>query len=211
MSKTYLACELALLFVGLPAAMALRALPRLPIPVLLVAAAACAVALVHDPRFDSTQLWNTHGTCEHLRPVLASFGVLALATLALVAWLTPHALFDLVRTRPRLWLLVMVFYPVASVYPQEIIYRAFFFHRYAPLFPNTFACVAASAVLFAFGHVFFPRPWIAMGLTLVGGVLFGHHYAQSRSLLLVSIEHALFGQVMFTVGLGRFFYHGGSG
>jgi membrane protease YdiL (CAAX protease family) len=211
MSKIYLACELAVLFVGLPAAMALRALPRLPIPVLLVAAGVCAAVLVQDPQFDSTQLWNTHGTHEHLRPVLASFGALALATLALVAWLTPHALFDLVRTRPRLWLLVMVFYPVVSVYPQEIIYRAFFFHRYAPLFPSTLACVAASAVLFAFGHVFFPRPWIAMGLTLVGGVLFGRHYAQSRSLLLVSIEHALFGQVMFTVGLGRFFYHGSNG
>jgi hypothetical protein len=45
-------------------------------------------------------------------------------------------------------------------------------------------------------------------LTLVGGVLFGYHHALSRSLLLVSIEHALFGQVMFTVGLGRFFCHG---
>jgi hypothetical protein len=67
----------------------------------------------------------------------------------------------------------------------------------------------ASAVVFAFGHVMFPRPWVAMGLTLLGGLLFGYHYAQSGSLLLVSIEHALFGQVLFTVGLGRFFYHRG--
>jgi membrane protease YdiL (CAAX protease family) len=207
MAKSYLVCELALLFVGVPGAMALRYLPRAPIPVLLAGAIGCSVALLHDPAFDRTQLWNAAGARAHLPSVLLLFAALGAAALVLVAWLTPHALFDFVRTRPRLWLLVMILYPLLSVYPQEIIYRAFFFHRYAALFPSTFACVAASSALFAFAHVFFPRPWIGMGLTLAGGVLFGAHYAQSRSLLLASIEHALFGQLMFTVGLGRFFYH----
>jgi membrane protease YdiL (CAAX protease family) len=140
--------------------------------------------------------------------MLSVFAVLALSLTAIVAWRAPDILFDLVRTRPRLWVLVMMFYPIVSVYPQEVIYRAFFFHRYAPLFPATTSRVVASAALFAFAHLSFPRRLVALSLSFVGGLLFGYHYAQSRSLLLASIEHALFGQLVFTVGLGRFFYHG---
>lgn len=207
--KVYLACELAILFVGLPAAMAFRVLPRAPIPVLLVAAGACTAALLRDPTFDRARLWNAPGALAHAPGMLLLFAALALALAALVAWLAPHALFDFVRSRPRLWLLIMVLYPLFSVYPQELVYRAFFFHRYAPLFPSAFACIAASSVVFALGHLMFPQPWVAMGMTLIGGVLFGYHYALSGSLLLASIEHALFGQALFTLGLGRFFYHRG--
>src|SRR5215472_6991428 len=103
--------------------------------------------------------------------MLAGFAVLGALIVAAVVWLAPEDLFDLVRHRPRLWLLVMVFYPVASVYPQEIIYRAFFFHRYGALFPTDAGRIVASAAVFAIGHVFFRRPWIAMTLTFVGGLL----------------------------------------
>jgi membrane protease YdiL (CAAX protease family) len=209
MDRLGLALELVLLFVGIPAAMARRLVPRAPIPVLLVAAAGCSVVLMRDPSFDRTALWNARGAREYGVAMLLGFVQLAVALTALVAWRAPASLFDLVLSRPLLWALVMVLYPLVSVYPQEIIYRAFFFHRYAPLLPDTASRVAVSALVFAFGHVFFPRPWIAMGLTFAGGVLFGWHYAESRSLLLASIEHALFGQLMFTIGLGRFFYHGG--
>jgi membrane protease YdiL (CAAX protease family) len=204
-----LACELVVLFAGIPAAMAWRAIPRAPIPVLLLGAGACLLALVRDPSFDRGALWNVPGAIAHAGSVAVVFALFALVLAGLAAWLTPHTLFDFVRERPRLWALVMVFYPLVSVYPQEIIYRAFFFHRYAALFPGTAAMAVASAVTFAFGHVMFPRPWVAMGLTLLGGLLFGYHYAVSGSLLLVSVEHALFGQVLFTVGLGRFLYHRG--
>jgi uncharacterized protein len=211
MAKAYLAAELVLLFVGIPAAMALRIVPRAPIPVLVVAAALTSAALVRDPSFDRQRLWNVAGALAHARGMALLFVALAVAVAVVVAWLTPEALFDMVKRRPALWLLIMVFYPLVSVYPQEIIYRAFFFQRYGALFPSTMACVVASSAAFAFGHVFFPRPWVAVGMTFVGGLLFGYHYAVSGSLLLASIEHALFGQLMFTVGLGRFFYHRGAG
>jgi hypothetical protein len=35
-------------------------------------------------------------------------------------------------------------------------------------------------------------------------------YEESHSLLLVSIEHAVFGQLLFTIGLGRYFYSRGA-
>jgi hypothetical protein len=208
MREVTLGWELAILFLGLPCAMLFGLIPRAPIPVLLFAAGVCCTALLRDPTFDRHRLWNAAGAFAHARAMLMVFAALALSLTAIVAWRAPGSLFDLVRTRPKLWLLVMVFYPLVSVYPQELVYRAFFFHRYAQLFPTAASRVIASAALFAFAHVFFPRPSVSMSLSFVGGLLFGQHYAQSGSLLLASLEHALFGQVVFTIGLGRFFYHG---
>jgi membrane protease YdiL (CAAX protease family) len=188
--------------------MFVRVVPRVPILVLVIAAAACSAALATDPTFPSEWLWNAPGAMRYAGHMLVEFAVLAALIVAGVAWIVPGHLFDLVRTRPRLWLLVMVFYPIFSVYPQEVIYRAFFAHRYAELLPALGARVAASAAVFAFGHVFFPRAWIAMSLSFAGGLLFAYHYEESHSLLLASIEHALFGQLVFTVGLGRYFYAG---
>jgi membrane protease YdiL (CAAX protease family) len=45
-------------------------------------------------------------------------------------------------------------------------------------------------------------------MTLVGGLLFAHTYWKTRSLLVSAIEHALYGCLLYTIGLGRFFYHG---
>jgi len=118
----------------------------------------------------------------------------------------PETLFSLVLTRPGLWLLVMIFYPVLSVYPQELIYRAYFFHRFKPLFGDGLGMIAASAVLFGFVHIIFGN-WISIALTAIGGILFGATYRKSNSLLLTCVEHALFGDFIFTIGIGRYFYH----
>ena len=45
-------------------------------------------------------------------------------------------------------------------------------------------------------------------MTAAGGWLFARDYARHRSLTLVCLEHAAYGCVIFTVGLGRFFYSG---
>jgi membrane protease YdiL (CAAX protease family) len=207
-SRLYLACEILALFVGLPVSMYARIVPRFPILVLLIAAGVCVGFLCSDPGFPRAFLWNVQGARDHARGALLGFAVLGALLVAVVAWRMPGHLFDLVRTRPRLWILVMVLYPVLSVYPQEIVYRAFFFQRYAELLPTAAIRIGASALAFAIGHVMFPRPWIAMSLTFVGGLLFAYHYEGSHSLLLVSVEHGLFGQLIFTIGLGRFFYSG---
>jgi hypothetical protein len=206
----YLTCELVLLFVGVPLAIHARWIPRVPILVLLVAAAGCTAALLIDPAFDRHVLWNADGAMTYAASMLEAFAVLSALVVGAVAWRSRDLLFDMVRTRPRLWLLIMAAYPLFSVVPQEIVYRVFFFHRYAALLPNDASRIVLSAAVFAIGHVFFPRPWIAMTLTFIGGVLFAYHYAVSHSLLLASVEHALFGQLMFTVGLGRFFYSRGA-
>jgi membrane protease YdiL (CAAX protease family) len=101
----------------------------------------------------------------------------------------------------------MVAYPIFSVYPQGLLYRAFFFERYATLFPGKWVMILASAAAFAFLHIVF-RNSLAVALTFAGGLLFAWRYAETASLATSSFEHALYGCWLFTVGLGPFFYHG---
>jgi hypothetical protein len=45
-------------------------------------------------------------------------------------------------------------------------------------------------------------------MTTAGGLLFARDYARHRSLSLTCLEHSLYGCLIFTIGLGRFFYTG---
>jgi membrane protease YdiL (CAAX protease family) len=101
----------------------------------------------------------------------------------------------------------MVMYPIASVYPQEVIFRAFFLCRYTAIFGDGWTILLASAATFAYAHILFGNG-VAVGLSFLGGLLFAWRYRTTQSLLVSSIEHALYGQLIFTVGLGEFFYHG---
>jgi hypothetical protein len=66
--------------------------------------------------------------------------------------------------------------------------------------------VVASALAFGFVHIIFGN-WLSVGLSAIGGVLFALTYQQSGSLVLTCIEHALFGDFIFTIGIGQFFFH----
>ncbi len=144
---------------------------------------------------------------QDLKPIALRFVVLA-PIIALLTWLTlPDSFLSLPRAAPALWLAIMVAYPLLSVWPQEMVYRAFLYHRYAPLFGKEWGYVAASAFAFGYAHMIFLN-WIAIAMAAFGGFLFARDYARHRSLTLVCLEHALYGCLIFTVGLGRFFYSG---
>ena len=200
--------ELLLLFVLPPALYANGMVHHvLLIPFLCILALLALLLLLLDKGFPRHQLWNTTDFRRHLLRVLLLFLATATALTLAVACLAPDRLWALPRSHPLLWMLVMVFYPLLSVYPQELIYRAFFFRRYAPLFGDGFALILASAAAFSYAHLIFGN-FLALGLTLAGGLLFAWRYRQTRSLLVTSLEHALYGQLIFTIGLGAFFYHG---
>jgi membrane protease YdiL (CAAX protease family) len=63
--------------------------------------------------------------------------------------------------------------------------------------------IAASSLAFSFVHIIFGN-WLAVGLCCLGGLLFSLTYQRSGSLLLASIDHALFGNFIL-LGLGSFF------
>jgi membrane protease YdiL (CAAX protease family) len=101
----------------------------------------------------------------------------------------------------------MGLYPVLAAAPQELIFRAFFFHRYAPIFPGPASLLAANALSFGLAHLLYAN-WIAVVLSTLGGLLFASRYWRTGSLLVVSLEHGLWGDLLFTVGVGGYLHSG---
>jgi membrane protease YdiL (CAAX protease family) len=207
MSRTALVIEFLTLFVVLPLAYRFSPLRVPALPLLWVVSGYAGWQLLRAPQFHRAQLWNAAPLAGQLWSILLLFGVVALALWLGVRYFVPDLAWDLVRRHPVFWMIVMVAYPVFSVYPQGLLYRAFFFERYAPLFPGRWTMIVASAAAFAFLHIVF-RNSLAVALTFAGGLLFAARYAETGSLATSSFEHALYGCWLFTVGLGQFFYHG---
>ena len=105
-----------------------------------------------------------------------------------------------------LWLLILILYPIFSAFPQEIIYRKFFFQRYDKLFKNKKILIITNALLFSFAHIIYLNP-IVIIFTFIGGLLMAISYSQHQSLFKVSVEHGLYGNIVFSSGLGNYFYH----
>jgi len=126
--------------------------------------------------------------------------------IALLYWLVPKELFKFIRRKPRTWAGVMVIYPFVSVIPQTIIYRVFFMHRYAYLFGNGWGMIAAATAAFGIGHVVFRHP-VPVIITAIGGFIFAFNYHTTGSAPLSAIEHALYGDLAFTIGYSYYLYH----
>lgn len=209
LARALLALEFSVLYVVVPLLLWFERarFGRMIVPTLVVMAVVFVVVLLRDRSFDRRRL----GTAGRFRADLPRILRRLLVGSALVTAATwafePDLFFRFPRENPRVWAIVMIAYPFFSVYPQEIIFRTFLFHRYRPLFPNETAMVAVSAVTFGLAHVFFAN-WWAPVLSTVGGWIFARTYARSRSTLLATVDHGLWGDVIFTVGLGWYFYGG---
>ena len=198
-----LAVEFVLLYLGTPLTIALELCPRyLIIPVLWVA---CLYAVIVIRRQGGT-VFTWHVDVKVLLGVLCRFVPAALALTLFTWWLYPELFFKLVREHPLLWALLIPLYSLFSVIPQEILFRRFFFFRYEEIFPNRAFLWISNAALFAYVHLVFGNA-IAPVFSFIGGLLFVYTYDKNRSLLMVSMEHALYGIAVFSVGLGGFFYH----
>jgi membrane protease YdiL (CAAX protease family) len=200
------AIEFFLLFLAGPALFAYTR-HRIPaIPALWAWTAWCLYALLRDPHFERRDLWDTSGFWRYAPGILGFFFVVLCIGIVLVRRYAPELFLGLPRSNPRVWALLMVLYPLLSVYPQGIVFRVLIFHRYRDIFGPGWAIVSASAVAFAWVHIAFHNR-LALILTGLGGVLFGLRYLQTGSLLISSFEHALYGCAIFTIGIGRSFYH----
>lgn len=217
--------ELLILFVGAPLPFVLGYVPmRWLMATLLLFGLATLVYLLMDPGFERRALWNWRGLWREAKRVglLFALGMALLAGLmaALTALRAAGVIdlhenvqwFALIRRNPALWAMIMIGYPIVSVYPQELIYRAFLFRRYRAILPTPATRVVASALLFGWVHVVFatadPATWLPVGLCTLGGLLFGYSYERGHSLAAAWLEHALYGCFVFTIGLGWLFYGG---
>ena len=68
----------------------------------------------------------------------------------------------------------------------------------------------ANGVLFGVAHLMFWN-WVAVLLSAAGGLIFAHGWLNRGGFPMAVVLHAVCGAVIFTVGLGRFFYHGAIG
>ncbi|MVU77535.1 CPBP family intramembrane metalloprotease [Nocardia sp. ET3-3] len=205
--RAYLAAEYVALFFGGTTLYnaVLRGKP--PIPALLVLATGVTVYLRRAKGFDRESLWRAEAFPGQARSMAVTAGANAVALTAATAVMRREDLFELPRRNPLIWLAVMVLYPALSVYPQELIFRSFLFHRYKPVFGEGPGMVAASAAAFGYVHIVFGS-WFSVAASSVGGWLFAARYLRTRSLFTASVEHAAYGMLVFTIGLGRYFYHG---
>ncbi len=103
---------------------------------------------------------------------------------------------------------IMIAYPIFSVAAQELLYRSFFFHRYGPLFgSHAWLIVIVNGLLFGYAHIVM-NSMFAIAATAMGGLILAARYAVTRSFWAVFIEHTLWGWLVFTIGLGRYFFTG---
>ncbi len=201
--------EFVLLYVGVPVLIWVirRSMGGLVIPVLVVTGAGLFAMLWFAPDFDRRRLWNSDRFRERVRRPVQRFVIGAAVLASIVVLAAPDLLFSFIRESPKTWAIVVVVYPCLSVYPQEIIFRAYPFYRYRRIFPTDASMVLVTATGFAMAHLVFAH-WISLSLSFVGGILFARTYLRTRSTLQSSVEHALWGLFIFTIGLGAYFYGG---
>lgn len=200
--------EAMALFIGLPTLIWLSGSLRYAIILLWLVALPCLWYLWRHPA--GRGLWNAAAlTRRALKPIVIRWA-LATALLSLyVLFVEPERWLAFPRERPGMWAMVMLLYPVLSVLPQEVLFRAVLFARYESALTLRGA-MTLSVFSFGYAHIALEN-LIALLLSLLGGWIFADTYARHRSLALVTLEHALYGCTIFTIGLGWYFYHGNVG
>ncbi len=202
-----LAAEFFTLFLVLPSVYAADLLRIPKLPVITGVALYCLLTLRHNGGIHLGREMNFSGFRRVATAILVRSTLVGTGAFALTYFFFPDWLFGFPRQRPFLWLGVMALYPLLSALPQEFIYRTFILRRYGPLFGDR--TMLASVLTFGFLHIIYLNI-LAVALSTIAGWIFVRNYAKNRSLAAVATEHALYGCIVFTIGLGRFFYSGPS-
>lgn len=203
-----LAVEFFLLCIVLPTIIIVFKLAPYMFTFLWATALYCWFFVLRPEKSFRRDVWKWEAvTWAALRPILLRWVAACIGMTAFLYVVDPARMFELVLEKPYLVLSLFLLYPIVSALPQELIFCSFFFRRYAPFFKTERSMILASALVFAYAHVLFIN-WVAPLLSLIAGLIFAHTYAKSRSLALVTIEHGLYGNYLFFVGLGWYFFGG---
>ena len=93
---------------------------------------------------------------------------------------------------------LLLFYLLFSVIPQEIIFRFLFFYKYKDYF-NKFEILLLNSLVFSFCHLIYFDIYILL-FSFFGNLLFTFNYMKNKSLLVVIVEHFLLGQTLIIFG-----------
>jgi len=197
----YRSLELLILFVGIPVSFALEFPVWIKMILGLLGFGYVVFVLLRIEKNQFKISENLNWKHFWKQTLLKLIGIAIVTTLYM--WIFDSSnLYSVIRNKPMLWVVILFLYSLFSVYPQELIYRTFFFQRYEGLFKSEVLFVLFNAALFSLAHLFF-RNALVMLLTFLGGILFALTFKKTKSTVLVSIEHAIYGCWLFTVGMGE--------
>jgi hypothetical protein len=207
-ARPYIIAEFVLLCLALPTFIIVNKLAPFMFSFLWSAGAYTLFILlfVYGQKLKNMWKWE-EVTWTAMKPVLIRWVICTIAMAVFIIGYDPARFLYLVHERPQIIPFLLVLYPLLSALPQEIIFCSFFFKRYEAYFGSGKRMVLASALLFAYAHVLFINP-VAPPISFIGGLIFAQTYRKSGSLALVTIEHGLYGNALFVIGLGWYFYHG---
>jgi uncharacterized protein len=199
-NRSLVLLELILLFVVLPLLYVCDLIPVHKIIPLLLLFAYCGCILLVDKPINSKR-WSIRADWKL---ILVRFSILGALILMVLYFFSSSPLIANFQENKKLLFMVLM-YPFLSAFPQELIFREFFYYRYKILFQHPTILLSMNVVLFAFAHVYFTN-WLVMAFTLIGGVIFSITYLKTKSLLVATIEHTLYGLLILSSGLSGQFY-----
>jgi uncharacterized protein len=200
-SNTYKLIELFLIFILVPVSFAMPYSPWIKLTLGFIGFSYILYVLIKIEK-EKFKIAENIKWKLFWKQTIIKFSIIIVLTTLFVWFTNNEAFFNVILNKPKLWLFILFVYSAFSVYPQELIYRTFFFIRYEGLFKNTNQFLFLNAIVFSLGHIFFKNTLVLI-LTLLGGLLFAITFKKTKSTILVSIEHAIYGCWLFTVGMGE--------
>lgn len=205
--------EFLLFFIAVPVGIAVFLPPQMMFSALFAATLVGLVLLVFTPGFQWRELFK--GVAEVNSGIVVLTAVITfIASYAIMTWTRPDALFRLIiEPMPRtsaglpIFLIIALFYPLVSAFPQELIFRPLFFRRYSMLLPKQSLAILLNAFIFSLAHLMY-WSWIVAVMTFFGGLLFAWSYQVRKNFAEAVILHSVAGVVLFAVGMGVYFYSG---
>lgn len=202
LSATFMVGEFLLFYVFIPFITIYYFDGWLKILALLAISLLFLIFLFRDPSFDRSVFFRLDRT--YLKRSIGRIVSISVLLIWFTWWVFPDLFF--IYPIQNFWgyVLTIILYPVASVIPQEIIYRVYFFHRYRNLVPEKYLLMLSNAIIFGLTHFIYGN-WIAPIATFLISWIFIFNYLKTKSLINVSLEHYIYGLLMFTVGFGYYF------
>lgn len=202
--KITMIVELVLVYIAIPILVQITTPGFWKVVPLMVISLAYGYLLLKDPAFPKADFFFRKINTKYFFILIVRFLIsAALIFLAVYLFYKSH-LFHFPKTKPLHYILSLVLYPFFSVIPQEIVFRAYFYHRFKALFPNMSIMILTNALLFSFTHIIYNN-LVALSLSFLASFIFTNTYLKTRSLGITIVEHYFYGMFIFTIGLGKFF------
>lgn len=200
-NKLALLTEFVLVYLLIPLLIFFKVIVLSKMVILFLFAIIALLLLCLDQNFDKKTFLQLRCRKNHLLMIIWRFGLSSAGILSLILIFSPGSFSQVPFNKPLTWVAFSIWYLLMSVIPQELLFRAYLFHRYRFLFKGKLPLIVISTLTFAFSHIVYGN-YFALGLTLIGGYFFSVTYQKSRSLLITVAEHLMYGMLIFLSGVG---------